>query len=104
MAFRDDILDGLTEILSELGETVAYRAAGGKADPIERTVTWEDNPANMPEGIRAVAWGLVSEFPNASAGDLIDRGGNVYKIADAPAPDGYGGLTMNLRQTQKARE
>jgi hypothetical protein len=34
MSFREDILEGLTEVVAELGESVLYRADGGKADPV----------------------------------------------------------------------
>lgn len=104
MAFRDSLLRGFASIVRTLGETVLYRPDGGKGDPVEVSVVWSEDPEKMPEGIRATAWALAADFSNPAGGDVFERSGKIYKISGAPVPDGYGALTMNLRQVQGARE
>jgi hypothetical protein len=93
------------------GETISYQTAGGSGDPLDVTVIWSDNEAQMPKGVRATAWFIEADLPGVriAKGDVFRRGDFTYRVVDqggviALQRDGYGGVTVFLRQVNHASD
>lgn len=97
-------------VLAINGEPAIYQSmALGAGDAIDVTVVWNDNEANLPQGVRATAWlaeadlGIVKPAKN----DIVRRGEFTYRVVDPPTGvaaerDGLGGVTLYLRQISHA--
>lgn len=96
--------------LRAFGESIYYQSAGGTADPLDLTVIWSENDAQLPKGVRATIWTLESNFnPMPAKNDIVRRGDFEFRVVDPPGEicyvrDGNGGVTVYLRQTKHAAD
>lgn len=88
--------------LSVAGETIAYQAVQGKADPVDVSVVWNDAQAQMPPKVSATAWGIEANFPAVPVkGDIVQRSGVRYRVMESGERDGTGGITLHLAATDR---
>lgn len=91
------------------GETITFLPASSVSDPVDVSAVWNDDEANLPQGVRATAWLAEADLGGVkpAKNDTVRRGAFTYRLVDPPngvaaQRDGMGGVTLYLRQIAHA--